>query len=481
MTSPRRAFLMFLLKLSDLLVMSCCFVAIIAFLYSAPYSMSLHSFLEMRLSVTNFLIILFLLFAWNRIFIIFGLYESRRMSAKKDEILDILKSVATGTLVIYVVGLLADISLITPQFILLFFVLASALNIAVRMGMRFFLKLLRERGRNIRYITIIGTNERALKLAEDLRCRPELGYHVNGFVDEEWAGSKEVTKAGYTIVSSLNEFPQYLRDNVVDEVAVTLPVRSYYEESSKIVRYCQEQGINIRVLPDVYARQTNGNNGNGKLKQYQDLNIGLVEKKVDGASLLIKRMMDLFLSFTAIIALSPLFIAIAAAIKITSRGPVFFIQERVGLRKRHFKLFKFRTMVQDAEEKIRELEEQNEMDGPVFKIKDDPRITKVGKFLRKTSLDELPQLFNVLKGDMSLVGPRPLPIRDYNGFSKDWHRRRFSVKPGITCLWQTSGRNDISFERWMELDMKYIDEWSLVLDMKILIKTIPAVLDGSGA
>jgi len=138
-------------------------------------------------------------------------------------------------------------------------------------------------------------------------------------------------------------------------------------------------------------------------------------------------------------------------------------------------------MVADAEQKLYEIEHRNEVSGPVFKIKDDPRITRTGRFLRKTSIDELPQLFNVLKGDMSLVGPRPLPVRDYNGFDQDWHRRRLSVRPGITCLWQINGRCSIPFEKWMELDMEYIDRWSLWLDFKILVKTIPAVLNGSGA
>jgi len=138
-------------------------------------------------------------------------------------------------------------------------------------------------------------------------------------------------------------------------------------------------------------------------------------------------------------------------------------------------------MVQGAEEKQAGLEQLNEVTGPVFKIKDDPRITAIGKFLRKTSIDELPQLFNVLRGDMSLVGPRPLPLRDYRGFDKDWHRRRFSIRPGITCLWQISGRSSVPFERWMELDMEYIDRWSVWLDLQILIRTIPAVLKGFGA
>ena len=166
----------------------------------------------------------------------------------------------------------------------------------------------------------------------------------------------------------------------------------------------------------------------------------------------------------------------AALIKITSPGPVFFKQMRIGQNKRKFTIYKFRSMAVDAEDKMRQLEHLNEVSGPVFKIKQDPRITPVGKFLRKTSIDELPQLFNVLKGDMSLVGPRPLPVRDYEGFSEDWHRRRFSVRPGITCLWQVNGRSSIPFEKWMEMDMQYIDKWSLWLDLKILARTIPAVL-----
>jgi lipopolysaccharide/colanic/teichoic acid biosynthesis glycosyltransferase len=181
------------------------------------------------------------------------------------------------------------------------------------------------------------------------------------------------------------------------------------------------------------------------------------------------------------VILAPLMGVIALAIKSTSPGPVCFDQDRVGLNKRRFRLYKFRTMVVDAEQRLAELENRNEVSGPVFKMIRDPRLTPLGAFLRRTSLDELPQLLNVLRGDMSLVGPRPLPVRDYRGFTQDWHRRRFSVRPGITCLWQVCGRSAIPFDRWMELDMEYIDQWSLMLDMKILLKTIPAVLKRSGA
>lgn len=182
-----------------------------------------------------------------------------------------------------------------------------------------------------------------------------------------------------------------------------------------------------------------------------------------------------------IFLLAPVLLMVAIAVRLEGPGPILFLQERLGENKRSFKIFKFRTMLHNAEAMLSQVEHLNQTTGPAFKLDRDPRITRVGKVLRKTSLDEIPQLFNVLLGDMSLVGPRPLPLRDYSGFSQDWHRRRFSVKPGITCLWQVSGRSGISFDRWMELDMTYIDHWSFALDLKILVLTIPAVLRGSGA
>jgi len=203
--------------------------------------------------------------------------------------------------------------------------------------------------------------------------------------------------------------------------------------------------------------------------------------KLRGWPVFLKRAMDLCLTLIAIILSFPILIIVSLAIKFTSPGPILFIQNRVGLNKRRIRIYKFRTMVPDAEQKLAELEHLNEVEGPAFKIKNDPRITPLGRFLRRTSLDELPQLFNVLKGDMSLVGPRPLPLRDYNGFSEDWQRRRFSVRPGLTCLWQINGRSMINFDKWMKFDMEYIDNWSLWLDLKIMLKTIPAVFKGSGA
>ena len=201
----------------------------------------------------------------------------------------------------------------------------------------------------------------------------------------------------------------------------------------------------------------------------------------DGLSVVFKRLFDICFSAALLVILSPLLCIAALLIKLSSNGPVLFTQERVGLNKRRFRIYKFRTMVPDAEKMMAQLETLNEVSGPVFKIKHDPRTIPIGNWLRKTSIDELPQLFNVLKGDMSLVGPRPLPLRDYQGFGEDWQRRRFCVRPGITCLWQVQGRSSIGFDQWMKLDMQYLDEWSLWLDLKILAQTIPAVFKGSGA
>jgi exopolysaccharide biosynthesis polyprenyl glycosylphosphotransferase len=192
-------------------------------------------------------------------------------------------------------------------------------------------------------------------------------------------------------------------------------------------------------------------------------------------------MFDVVGALLLLLLCSPLFLIVAVLIKLTSPGSVFFAQKRVGLNKRQFTMYKFRSMVSNAESIQEKLAHLNEMGGPVFKIKKDPRITPIGQILRKTSIDELPQLFNVLKGEMSLVGPRAMSVRDYQLFSEDWQRRRFSVLPGITCLWQVHGRNSIPFEQWMLLDMQYIDRWSLWLDLKILALTIPAVFRGLGA
>jgi exopolysaccharide biosynthesis polyprenyl glycosylphosphotransferase len=368
--------------------------------------------------------------------------------------------------------------MVTPGFILVFWLLSSTVVVAARLAARYTLGRLRLHGRNLRHVLILGTNGRAVEFARKIEGNPELGYRILGFVDEDWSGRQDFLKTGYSLCCDFDGLPEFLRRNVIDEVAMYLPVRSFYEFTSKVAALCELHGIKMRFATDIFnfkiARAYADDIGGGA-------HITAHSGSPDSFGLFLKRVLDVLVSFGLLVCLAPLLAITALLVKLTSEGPILYMQERVGLGKRRFRIFKFRTMVVDADKMLAKLESLNEMGGPVFKIKNDPRMTSLGRFLRKTSIDELPQLFNVLKGDMSLVGPRPLPVRDYEGFNEDWQRRRFSIRPGITCLWQVNGRNSITFEKWMELDLQYMDEWSLWLDIRILARTVPAVLKGSGA
>ena len=276
----------------------------------------------------------------------------------------------------------------------------------------------------------------------------------------------------------MSELQSMLDTEPVDEVFVSLPMDKYGHVIEAIVQLCQEQGIVVRVQPDLSLR-TFVKPYIGEFNGVPFVTVRSVPP--DGWPLFIKRLIDVVGGAALLVGLAPLLAIAALLIKIDSPGPILFRQERIGLNKRRFQLLKFRTMVVGADQQQHGMEQLNEANGPVFKIKDDPRITRLGKFLRRYSIDELPQLFNVLNGDMSLVGPRPLPVRDVERINVQWHKRRFSVKPGITCLWQVNGRSDVSFDHWVQLDLEYIDKWCLGLDIKILIKTVPVVLRGSGA
>jgi exopolysaccharide biosynthesis polyprenyl glycosylphosphotransferase len=274
------------------------------------------------------------------------------------------------------------------------------------------------------------------------------------------------------------ELESVIAQEPVDEVFITLPREKYGHIVDTIVRLCEEQGIIVRVYTDMFDLRI----ARWQVDELGGMPIVTIRSgPPDGWQLMAKRFIDFCGSAVLLIALAPILAAVAVLIKLDSPGPVFFAQQRVGLNKRRFKVFKFRTMAVGADRQQPMLESLNEAAGPVFKIKDDPRITRIGRFLRRYSIDELPQLFNVFKGEMSLVGPRPLPVRDVERIDALWHKRRLSVKPGVTCLWQVNGRSDVNFNEWVRMDLEYIDKWSLQLDMKILLKTIPAVVKGSGA
>jgi exopolysaccharide biosynthesis polyprenyl glycosylphosphotransferase len=467
-------------KLFDLLVMLVSFAAATYATYDHyDGGISLENFLSMRIRVQNFILFLGLLLSWQFIFSAFGVYLSKRLAGRVKESLDLTKATSVGTLTCWVFAAVFDMSMITPEFLFLFWVVSSAVCIASRLILRQILKWLRLRGRNLRFMLIVGTNKRAVRFAERIQSRPDLGYSLLGFVENHWRGNPDFPNSSSgRIVTDFEGFASFVRENVVDEVVVCLPVRSLYNQIFAISRICEEQGIIFRHFSGLYdSKRAHSRTDHLEGESLVTLYTG----SMTGWQILMKRIVDILLCLFLLAVFSPLFLVSVWLIKRSSPGPVFFVQERVGLNKRRFCLYKFRTMIADAEKKLAELEDLNELSGPVFKIKNDPRITPIGKFLRKTSIDELPQLYNVLIGDMSLVGPRALPVRDYNGFDQDWHRRRFSVRPGITCLWQVNGRNDIPFDKWMELDLEYIDKWSLWLDFKILLRTIPAVVSGHGA
>src|SRR5215204_4564061 len=276
----------------------------------------------------------------------------------------------------------------------------------------------------------------------------------------------------------VEELNSVIADQAVDEVLVALPIDKYGSLVETIVRQCEVQGVIVRVQTGM----TNLHVGRAYVDELQGVPVMTIQSgPKDSWQLVAKRVIDVLGSAALLLVLAPLLILIAILICFDSPGPVFFTQERVGLNKRRFRILKFRTMTDGSDQQQGSLEHLNEAEGPVFKIRNDPRVTPLGRFLRRFSIDELPQLINVLKGDMSLVGPRPLPIRDVNRIDHQWHKRRFSIKPGITCLWQVNGRSNIGFNDWVRMDLDYIDKWSLALDLLILVKTIPAVFRGPGA
>ena len=478
MHEVRRRVLLSVLKLFDLALVVLSFGLAALLAAHADKRFTLTEFFATRVKLSNCLIFAGLLIVWHLVFQLCGLYRSRRFSTKQAEVNDILKAVALATAVLALGAVSFPITMVTIRFLILFWAVATLLVTGARMALRQSLGQVRLRGHNLRHVLVVGTNPRAVKHAHTIVDEPERGYRLLGFVDHSWRGSDEFARTGFSLVCDLAGLAKYLRHNVVDEVAMYLPLRSYYQHAFQVAALCEQHGILMRFDGDIFglskahahAEEVDG-------EHYVATYTGVRE----WWPLAIKRTIDVVVSVLLLAALAPLFALVALLVWTTSYGPVFYRQERVGLNKRRFRIFKFRTMVLNAERLMAQLEKHNEVSGPVFKIRNDPRITPLGKFLRRTSIDELPQLLNVLMGDMSLVGPRPLPVRDYEGFNKDWQRRRFSVRPGITCLWQIHGRSSIPFEQWMELDLQYMDEWSLWLDLKILLRTIPAVVKGSGA
>ncbi|HNR32546.1 MAG TPA: sugar transferase [Candidatus Hydrogenedentes bacterium] len=337
--------------------------------------------------------------------------------------------------------------------------------------------LTRQYGYNFSHVLLVGANDRTYHLVDTVLRHARFGYRIAGILEDDVQRLDRFRPFGLPRLGGFQDLERIVTQHIVDEVHICLPVRSFYETIQSMAHLCVGVGVSVRLVADLFPLRI----ATSRLHQIEDIPmLSLSTVPESNFQLAVKRAMDIGGALFLIMLLSPLFLLVAVLIKLDSEGPVFFRQERVGRNQRRIKMIKFRSMVVNAEQRREELLALNEADGPVFKIRDDPRITRAGKWLRKYSIDELPQLFNVLRGEMSLVGPRPLPPAEVE--HQSWNqRRRLSVKPGMTGLWQVSGRSDLPFTEWVNLDLKYIDRWSIFLDLWILMKTCYVVIRGHGA
>lgn len=421
-----------------------------------------------------------LIVGWVGIFDYFIRYKADRLVALNTQLKNLVKATGTAAFWLMIVCTAFSVKGFNIFNILIFFSLVTAVGVVGRLLLRLLLLGARRSGYNYRYLLMIGASDRALQTATKINGMPELGYKVVGFVAETPEVTEEWDARAHGKWKLLGLLPN-LRDILivarVDEIIVCLPVNVRFSDITMIVQHARDLGIVVRLMPEI-ADGTLLRNMH--VEEFEDEYVVTLFREQMLMQLLLKRLIDATVSLAVLVVLLPLMAVVAVLIKLTSDGPVLFTQNRVGMNQRQFKLYKFRSMVVDAEERKFDLQHLNERDGPAFKIDNDPRTTWIGKFLRRTSIDELPQLFNVLSGEMSLVGPRPPLPEEVEQY--EWmFRKRLSVKPGVTCIWQVSGRNNISFDRWMEMDHEYVENWSLWLDLKIILITIPAVLLSRGA
>jgi exopolysaccharide biosynthesis polyprenyl glycosylphosphotransferase len=419
---------------------------------------------------------------WGVLLMSSGRYRSHRTVPLVDEAWAVIRVCLTGTvfftLVLYVGRLderLLQDDRISRFWVMLFGLFSVLLLLSEKLALRLTSRYVRMRGFNYRTVLIVGTGPTALRIADSILGHRFWGFRILGFVanghppEEPWTSR-------YPVLGAVPDIPRIVESNVVDDVIFAVHRRDL-DRLEDLFLSLQEQGIRTRFAMDLFPHTL-------ARIELEDLDgmplLSFATTPTSQLQLMAKRVVDVGLAALLLLLALPIVGFIAMIIKVTSGGTVLFRQTRCGLNGRFFTLYKFRTMVEDAEERRGDLLHLNEMNGPVFKLRSDPRVTWFGRFLRRYSLDELPQLWNVLRGDMSLVGPRP-PIPEEVARYQRWQRRRLAMKPGLTCLWQVSGRNELDFDQWMQLDLEYIDSWSPMLDFKILLKTIPAVLSGRGA
>jgi exopolysaccharide biosynthesis polyprenyl glycosylphosphotransferase len=425
---------------------------------------------------------------WVAILWLLGLYRLRARWSWRTEWTDLLRAILLIAFLAFAFLFAAKLPNVSRLFLLGLFGAHAVVAVASRGTLRFLFARGRERGRNTRFVLVVGDGPAAHDFARRLERDAYLGLRVAGFLadpgpDDPRPGARPAAAAPAPAraraaapagtLGRIDEIEAVLRSTVVDEVAICLPPE-HGAFAEPVARLCEEEGLVVRVPLVDGATAIPG----GRLEDFEGIRLqSLVYGPDRTLGLIAKRLLDIVGGIAGLVLFSPVIAGAAVAIRLDGLGPVFFRQIRVGMRGRPFVIFKFRTMHRDAEARLDKLLEQNEIKGHAFKVTDDPRVTRTGRFLRRTSLDEIPQFWNVVRGEMSLVGPRPPLPEEVEGYDL-WHRRRLAMKPGVTGLWQVSARRDGDFDRWVRIDLDYIDRWSLWLDFKIILRTVPAMFQG---
>ncbi|HEV2070237.1 MAG TPA: sugar transferase [Acidimicrobiales bacterium] len=410
---------------------------------------------------------------WLGLFARYGLYRANKVASRRTELRCIVHAVGASVAAMALVAFVAVLS-VGRGWLVLTFVTAVVVVSAEREVIRRVLTRLRRRGRLVRRVLVVGGNADADVLCSTLRAEPALGYHVVGHVADEPLSTRSADLP--PVMGSVGETLQVARRSGAQGVIIVVTAVGT-AAANRLARELPEAGIHVEVVPtlcDIAIERLSLRS----LGRFPVLQVQPVRRQGWRAGA--KRAFDLSLACTGLVVAAPVMAVVALAVRMTSPGPVLFRQKRLGHEGQLFEMLKFRTMVANAEELLLDLTGDNEADGPLFKMRNDPRITRVGRHLRKLSLDELPQLWNVVVGDMALVGPRPALPHEITGWSPELHQR-LRVKPGITGMWQVSGRSDNSFDDYVRLDLYYVDNWSLLADLTILAQTVPVVLFRRGA
>jgi exopolysaccharide biosynthesis polyprenyl glycosylphosphotransferase len=393
----------------------------------------------------------------------------------KKEITIVFRTVVFGCLIIYCVSAIINIFTLweVPKSLLVIFGVINIAMLSIEKLVLFqYIEYTGKKAKNIKKVLVLGTGDVAKHFLNSIDKRR---LKVIGLISKE-EHNEEKELFGYRIIGRFDSLAKTLNSNYIDELVITLSAKDM-GDIEDVVSTCDKEGIPVRIVSPFFKNLISKSKAE---VVYGIPNIIFLPVERNDLEMAIKRVVDIGVSFIGLVMLAPLFVLIIILIKLDSAGPVFYKWKIFGLNKKPLTSYKFRTMVVNADALKAQLMKNNEMTGAVFKMKNDPRITRIGRWFRKYSLDELPQLWSVFKGDLSLVGPRP-PLQAEVEFYEGWHRRKLSVKPGITCLWQISGRNEITdFDEWMSLDLKYIDEWTLWLDLKILFKTFFVMVRGTG-